>query len=140
MLGMARPTTSWMSSPQFTGRTPERAPNRVLAMVREIRLGFSGYRMGMRNSKTLLSRGFRQLAGWRPSLGWTTPLRTFRHTGHLSGLLTFSYSSRESIDPRPGIRIPTLRISPLCVEPLVVFLKLKLSQHIRILNIPRLGE
>ena len=26
--------------PQFTGRTPDMAPNRVLAMVREICLGF----------------------------------------------------------------------------------------------------
>ena len=68
MLGMARPSISWMSNSQFTGRISERAPNKVLAMVREILLGFSGYGMGMRNSYTLLSLGFRQLAGWKASL------------------------------------------------------------------------
>jgi hypothetical protein len=48
------------------------APNRVLAIVKEILLGFSGFRMGMRNSNTLRSLGFRQLEGWRPSFGSTS--------------------------------------------------------------------
>ena len=63
MLGMAHPTTSWISNPQFTGRTPDMAPDRVLATVKEILLGFSGLRMGMRNSNILLSLGFRQFEG-----------------------------------------------------------------------------
>ena len=69
MLGMALPTTSWISTPQFTGRTPEMAPNKVLAIVKEILLGFSELRMGIKNSSILLSLGFRQFEGWRPSFG-----------------------------------------------------------------------
>ena len=46
--------------PQFTGRTLERAPNRVLAIVREILLGFFGLRMGIKNFNTLFSLGFQQ--------------------------------------------------------------------------------
>ena len=44
--------------PQFTGRTPNMALYRVLAMVRLILLGFPGLRMGRMNSRTLCSLGF----------------------------------------------------------------------------------
>ena len=50
-------------------RTPDMAPNKVLAMVRLIFLGFSGLRMGMRNSNTLRSLRFRQFPRWKPSFG-----------------------------------------------------------------------
>ena len=46
-------TYSWISFPQFTGRTPDMAPNRELAMVRLILLGYSGLRMRRMNSRTL---------------------------------------------------------------------------------------
>jgi hypothetical protein len=58
MVGMALVTTSWISSPQFTGRTPDMVPNRVLAIVTDILLGISGLRMGIRNSNTLRSLRF----------------------------------------------------------------------------------
>ena len=62
-----------MICPQLTGRTPDRAPNRVLATVRVIRFGFSGFRIGIMNSNILLSLGLVHFPGWRPSLGWMAP-------------------------------------------------------------------
>ena len=55
MEGMACATVSWISNPQFTGQTPDRAPNMVLAMVRVIRLGFSEFNMGIVNLTILRS-------------------------------------------------------------------------------------
>ena len=52
--------------PQFTGRTPDIAPNRVLAMVKDICLDLSGLRIGMRKSNTLRSLRFPQFPGWKP--------------------------------------------------------------------------
>ena len=45
--------------PQLTGRTPNIAPNMVLALVILTRLGFSGLRMNKVNSITLRFLGFR---------------------------------------------------------------------------------
>ena len=53
MYGRALATNSWISNPEFTGRTPDRAPNMVLAMVKVIRLGFSGFSIGIMNSNIL---------------------------------------------------------------------------------------
>ena len=66
---------SFMMTPQFTRRTPDRALNRVLATVRVTRLGFSGFKMGIINSSILLSLGFLHYPGWRPSLGSTAPVK-----------------------------------------------------------------
>ena len=71
--------------PQFTGRTPDRAPNRVLATVRVNRLGFSGFKMGNINSNIRLSLGFLHFPGWRLSFR-STSLVNFRQTDHPSGL------------------------------------------------------
>ena len=73
MDGMDLATNSWISNPQFTGRTPDMALNRVLAMVRVSLLGFFGFRIGSMNSNILCSLGFLQFTGWSPPLG--PPLR-----------------------------------------------------------------
>ena len=68
-LGRTRSITSWIMSPQFTGRTSDIAQNRVLAMVRLIRLGLSGLKTGMRKVRLIRSLRFRQFPGWKPSFG-----------------------------------------------------------------------
>ena len=74
ILGRAFDTISCMNNPQFTGLDPNIAPNMVLAMVRLIRLGLPGFRMGSRNSSTLPTLLLRQFPGWKPSLGSLLPL------------------------------------------------------------------
>ena len=74
MPGRVRAITSGIINPQFTGLNLDIAPYRVLAMVRLIRLGLSRFKMGNKNSSTLLSLLFLQFPRWNPTFGSASPL------------------------------------------------------------------
>ena len=82
MWGRDFSTYSWINFPQLTGRTPDIAPNRVLAMVMLSLLGISILRIGKINSITLRSLGFGNfLDGTR--LSGLDPSRIFLHESYL---------------------------------------------------------
>ena len=65
-------TTSWITWPQLPFQIPNRAPKTILPTILVTLFSYSGYRMGITNSKTLLSLGSIQLLTACPFLRFWT--------------------------------------------------------------------